>query len=281
VPAQAQAVTDFQQFTLALRMLDSVLGAFAVDAQGSPTSQSAAILAILNRHQVTFATDTQAPMGMGDFYSAAKATLLSDQGYAGISPLPSLAMPIAWDWLNNADQMDLAVAAQNAINQKSTSLVAPQGRFQDNTRLYRLRLFVRVRGDKPECPPSLVWSDYSSEFRIAAWHESGERPHPPVPLPELTPAFIKSAKPNCSFQVPGSLMSAMQNSSLSSLMKGGGGGGGGSSIAWICGFNIPLITICAFFVLNIFLTLLNIVFFWLPFIKICIPFPAPSSSDPD
>jgi hypothetical protein len=72
----------------------------------------------------------------------------------------------------------------------------------------------------------------------------------------------------------------MQGASLSGLMNGGGGGGG-LSLDWICGFNIPLITICAFFVLNIFLSLLNIVFFWLPIIKICIPFPAPSSSSPD
>jgi hypothetical protein len=89
---------------------------------------------------------------------------------------------------------------------------------------------------------------------------------------------MKGATPNCSFQVPGSLMGAMQGTSMSGLMSGAGGGSG-LSLGWICGFNIPLITICAFFVLNIFLGLLNIVFFWLPFIKICIPIPIPASSD--
>jgi hypothetical protein len=44
-------------------------------------------------------------------------------------------------------------------------------------------------------------------------------------------------------------------------------------ISWICAFNIPTITICAFIVLNIFLSLLNLVFGWLFFIKICIPLP--------
>jgi hypothetical protein len=44
-------------------------------------------------------------------------------------------------------------------------------------------------------------------------------------------------------------------------------------LTWICGFNIPAITICAFLVLNIFLTLFNLVFGWLFFIKICVPFP--------
>ena len=91
---------------------------------------------------------------------------------------------------------------------------------------------------------------------------------------------MKNAKPNCSFQVPANLMSAMQGTSLSGLMSGTGGGPS-LKVDWICGFNIPLITICAFFVLNIFLSLLNINFFWLPFIKICIPLPSVSTSSPD
>jgi hypothetical protein len=74
-------------------------------------------------------------------------------------------------------------------------------------------------------------------------------------------------------------MNAMQNTSLTGLSNGsGGGGGGGINLTWICSFSIPLITICAFFVLNIFLSLLNIVFFWMAFIKICIPFPIPKPS---
>ena len=47
----------------------------------------------------------------------------------------------------------------------------------------------------------------------------------------------------------------------------------GWTIGWICSFSIPIITLCAFIVLNIFLSLLNIIFFWLPFLKICIPIP--------
>jgi hypothetical protein len=74
-------------------------------------------------------------------------------------------------------------------------------------------------------------------------------------------------------------MNAIQGASLTGLSAGTPpGGGGGLTLGRICGFSIPLITICAFFVLNIFLMLLNIVFFWLPFIKICIPFPIPAPS---
>jgi hypothetical protein len=41
----------------------------------------------------------------------------------------------------------------------------------------------------------------------------------------------------------------------------------------ICSFSIPIITLCAFIVLFIFLMLLNIVFWWLPFLRICLPIP--------
>jgi hypothetical protein len=57
----------------------------------------------------------------------------------------------------------------------------------------------------------------------------------------------------------------------------GAGGGAKLGLGWLCSFSIPLITICAFFVLNIFLSLLNIVFFWMAFIKICIPIPTVES----
>ena len=48
----------------------------------------------------------------------------------------------------------------------------------------------------------------------------------------------------------------------------------GGGIRWICSFSIPIITICAFIVLNIFLTLLHIVFQWLFYIKVCLPYPS-------
>jgi hypothetical protein len=271
VPAVQTQVTDFHQFTLALRMLDSVFGAFDGTTEGN------AVLAALNGKSVHF--DSAADMKMGDFYAMARGTLLDVQSYPGPpSPVPQVTMPTSWDWLDDDDQSALLQAMINSLGPRSLKLVAPTGRFQDNTRLYKVRFFVRLKPHMAGCPPELIWSDYSEAFRIAAWHESGQRSHPPVPLPDLTPAFVRNAKPNCSFQVPANLMNAMQGTSMSGLMNGAGGGGGGVGLGWICGFNIPLITICAFFVLNIFLGLLNIVFFWMPFIKICIPIPMPSSS---
>ncbi len=48
------------------------------------------------------------------------------------------------------------------------------------------------------------------------------------------------------------------------------------SLGMICSFSIPIITLCAFIVLMIFIILLNIVFWWLPFLKICLPIPVRS-----
>jgi len=271
IPTPNPQVRMFQDFSLALRMLHTVFGAFDGTQSGNQ------ILAILNGHNVHHGSGTQR---MGDFLHAAKTALLDYSPSIGTSPAsaPTVAMPTSWDGLTNADESNLLDAMTAALAPRAQSLLTPQGRFQDPTRLYRLRFFFRVKGENPGCPPELVWSPYSEPFRIAAWYEGGQRVSAPIPLPD--PAMLKNAKPNCSFQVPGSLMGAMQGSTLSGLM-GGAGGGGGLSLGWICGFNLPLITICAFFVLNIFLSLLNIIFFWLPFIKICIPFPMPSSSSPD
>jgi hypothetical protein len=49
--------------------------------------------------------------------------------------------------------------------------------------------------------------------------------------------------------------------------------GEGLSLGWICSFSIPIITICALLLLFVFLIVLNLIFWWLPFARICIPVP--------
>src|SRR4029453_11640069 len=57
------------------------------------------------------------------------------------------------------------------------------------------------------------------------------------------------------------------------VFKDGGtlGSEGADTLGHICSFSIPIITICAFILLMIIVVLLNIVFWWLPFFKICFP----------
>ena len=277
--AKANNASDFVIFSTTLRMLYTVFGAF------ENTLEAHKLLTILNQHYVTVtdASGASVRRPMGAFYQDAAVKLIDfDHAAHPTQPAPCLTMPHAWDFLGSQDEEQIAGAVSALLAKRSAMTAAPQGRFQDAGRLYRLRLFFRIKSESPNCPPQLVWSNYSDPFRIAAWHESSGRVVPPVMLPDPTdPNFLKSLKnkPNSSFAVPAGLMNAMQGASLSGLSSGSAGGGSALDLNWICGFSIPLITICAFFVLNIFLTLLNIVFFWLPFIKICIPFPA--SPPPD
>ena len=59
---------------------------------------------------------------------------------------------------------------------------------------------------------------------------------------------------------------------LHSDLPGGSDGpcaGGGL----VCSFSIPIITIVALILLIIFVKLLDIIFFWMPFFQICLPLP--------
>ncbi len=262
----SRGYTQFLTFVNVLRVTANELGAF------DNTPEATRLMTILNNHNVGFAKTTQP---LGDFlHDAADALLLYDP--ASSSPPPQLAMPKTWDSFTAADQDDLVQAAAAALRARSQRVLAPEGRFQDPTRRYRLRLFFRIRGHDAACPPQLLWSDYSEVFRIAPWYASAARIGPPIPLPNPSRAFLKNLKPNVAFVVPGSLMNAMP--SMSNLGDGSASPmGKGIDIAWVCSFSIPIITICAFFVLNIFLQLLNIVFFWMFFVKICIPIPVPAA----
>ena len=47
----------------------------------------------------------------------------------------------------------------------------------------------------------------------------------------------------------------------------------GLGVQWICSFSLPVITLVAMILLMIMISLLNIVFFWMPWVRICLPFP--------
>jgi hypothetical protein len=62
-------------------------------------------------------------------------------------------------------------------------------------------------------------------------------------------------------------------SDMKKLLDGSVGDGDSLGFGEICSFSIPIISICALLVLMIFVSLLNIVFWWIPFLKICLPVP--------
>ena len=108
---------------------------------------------------------------------------------------------------------------------------------------------------------------------LAAWYAPSDAPPAVIPLPDvLDRNALKSLKPNVAFAVPKKLMDVLQGDPKD-LMEGKGGGSSGVALDWICSFSLPIITLCAFIVLNIFLQLFDLIFRWLLFIKICIPIP--------
>jgi hypothetical protein len=186
----------------------------------------------------------------------------------------SLDMPDAWPAVTAARAAAIQTAVIAAMQARLAGLASKSGRFDEVGRLYHAVAFVRVKG-KPGCPPTLIWSKPSAPFTIAAWYESGNATPIQIRLPDVSDReFLKKIKPNVAFVMPEGLFNLLNRNDPKDLKDGKAGAAGDSiGLQWICSFSIPIITICAFIVLYIFLTLFDLIFHWLMFIKICIPFP--------
>lgn len=185
-----------------------------------------------------------------------------------------LRMPLRWPEIGREQEHELTQLFRSALDARIASLAPRAGRYDDASARYEIRAFVRVRRDGG-CPPVLVWSAPTEPVSIAPWHANGPAPPLLVQLPDVSLESIRAMRPNVSFALPPSLHNLLQANDPKALLDGDGAPPPQSPlIAWICSFNIPLITICAFLMLNIFLQLFNIVFGWLAFIRVCIPMPA-------
>ena len=266
---QPEPKSELDQFMVLLQQLTAEFNAF-----GS-TPEATRLFNELNQIQLSFTSGSGATelQRAGDFLKAAKAVLLDGDGR---NESRTVHMPDSWPSLSATQDQRLWVAITAAMGARFAEIRPQEGRFDDLTSSYRLRAFVRVKRDDG-CPPKLVWSDPSEPFIIAPWYEGGAAPPVQVALPSLGGDFLKNVKPNVSFVVPSDLANLLQGNDPKKMAAGEGvKPPPGLELDWICGFNIPIITLCAFIVLNIFLSLLNIIFQWMAFIKICIPFPKPA-----
>jgi hypothetical protein len=190
----------------------------------------------------------------------------------------AVEMPTTWPVISEDLGEQIAQQVKHILD-KRLAISTPQlRRFDELDRTYQLRAFVRVKSDDG-CPPKLVWSDPSPDFTIMRWYDNSPAPPVQVALPDLLGddrSALENLKPNIAFAVPAGLFNQLDGMTLQDLLEGKKPSGGGPALDWICGFNIPIITLCAFIVLNIFLQLLNFIFQWLLFVKICIPFPRSS-----
>jgi hypothetical protein len=234
----------------------------------------------LNTLTLTLVNGTS--VGAGKYISDAANFYFGLRSDADAQPTP-LSRPQTWPVISAATAQNLQNILREISGELELSLFAGDkagGRFDDFSAVYVVRAFIRVK-QSGDCPPKIVWSPYSDEFRIVPWYETGPVAPALITLPDpFAPGFLKNVKPNVAFSVPASLANFLNQDPLA-LMKGDGKKkSGGLTLDWICGFSIPIITICAFILLSIILGILNLIFFWLPFVKICIPFPRPASPPP-
>jgi len=205
----------------------------------------------------------------GDFLRSAM-NILVGQGDGAIT------MPARWPDIDPATGAAIAAAAQQSFEARLKSLLSPETRYEDSLRQYRMRAFARVRR-ADGCAPELIWTEYSEPFTIAPWYESSGLPPVKIQLPLIDGKFLRNMKPNVAFAMPEDLFNLLQKDPKKSVAGEDSTSNGVSlGLMWLCSFNIPIITICAFIVLNIFLSLFNLFFSWLLFFKICIPIPIPS-----
>jgi hypothetical protein len=156
---------------------------------------------------------------------------------------------------------------------------------------------IRCVWERPNCgaltPPLL--SEPTVAFQMAGYFDPDAPSRPiRIGLPvDTTPAGLRKFDKNTAFIMSDTLCGQVSKMSSTSFMdlilsvlpfplhsglstgddKPCAGGG------MVCSFSIPIITICALILLIIFVKLLDMIFFWMPFFQICLPLPNFSAKD--
>jgi len=261
--ADASDAGRMKSFQVLLQQLAMELGAFGE----APPAR--ALMALLSQISLPLERDAEGKVVRSTdaavFLPRAAAILLErEENPDGVR------MPLEWPAIDEATGERLTQAALTCMSARFAQVSPRTGKLDGASRRYAVRAFIRVKQEEG-CPPKLCWSDYSENFRILPWY-AGDAPPIQVPLPDATDRdLLKNLKPGVTFELPPSLANLLRGNP-EDLQKGKGNTGG-LTIGWLCSFSIPLITICAFIVLNIFLQLFDLVFRWMLWIKICIPIP--------
>lgn len=117
---------------------------------------------------------------------------------------------------------------------------------------------------------------HSEPFQLASFFDpdAPQRPIRIVLPADTSPAGLKKYGRNVAVLISDQLkqqVERIQGAKLADLDDGTINPSGGLNLGMICSLSIPIITICAMILLMIIVSLLNIVFWWLPFFKICFP----------
>lgn len=142
-----------------------------------------------------------------------------------------------------------------------------------------VRYVLRCVYERPQCdPPVRVVSQATQPFTLAPFFDP-DAPGRPVriPLPtDVSIAGMRKFKKNVSFLLSDGMRKKMESiagKEKDLITNGGGLTPTGGDFAFICSFSIQIIFTVAFFLLLMFVVILNIVFQWLLWFKICLPIP--------
>jgi len=154
---------------------------------------------------------------------------------------------------------------------------------------------VRCVFERPECgpidPPLL--SEPTRAFQMAGFFDPDAPARPiRIALPvDTSPAGLRKFDKNTAFMISDMLcgqIDRVKGMTLGDLVlsvlpwpfhqdlpktDGGPCTAGGIEVGMICSLSIPIITICALLMLMIIVSLLDIIFRWMPFFIFCFPFP--------
>ena len=167
-----------------------------------------------------------------------------------------------------AEAAEAAGAVGSTIDEPVAKL-EPTGQAE-----YRIRCVYR----RPRCEPLPVdlVSDPTDDFVISPLFD----PDAPVrqiriPLPiDTSVRDLRKFRNNVGFVLSNQMRAQMNRvTDLKKALDGDLGEAEEWDLGMLCQLSIPIITICALMLLFVILGLLNIVFFWMPFFRICLPIP--------
>nr|WP_299911275.1 hypothetical protein [Sphingomonas bacterium] len=266
-PADAGRIQAFGKF---LQQLILELDAFG----GGPSGN--ALLAVLRdiTLRVRDANKVARNIDAATFAQQAATILIERQPNTG----DLIRMPDEWPKIDAALGARLTKAALDCLSARHATLSRSPGKFEVASDQFAVRGFIRVAGHEG-CAEKLLWSGPSERFRVLPWWD-GDGPGIKIALPDLSQ--LKRVKPNVAFEMPPALANLLGGDMKK--LADGEGSTDGLQIGFLCSFSIPIITLCAFIVLNIFLGLFDLIFRWMLWIKICLPIPTvmpppPAESD--
>lgn len=180
-------------------------------------------------------------------------------------------------YLSQADAQELRTLLKQrlVVAAETTAREIPIAKFQQGENdIYHAIPFV-LHKDK-DGNEQITWGMQSPsiDFRVASLLDPEASRPSLIPMPSLRDLHKGMAK-GASFLVPPDTMSMLSALKPSEGVSEDvvGVPNEGLGVQWICSFSIPIVTFVAMILLMIIVYILNFFFFWIPWVRVCLPFP--------